>query len=69
MRTAPNQKTRGMPSLFVYRRLTSHAQFASAGEAWEELREAEKDEAKERLKSLRYEKYDDHSRSRTYVNP
>ena len=38
----------------------SHAQFASAGEAWEDLRESERDEAKERLKSLRYEKYDVH---------
>ncbi|KAF9642721.1 hypothetical protein BDM02DRAFT_3176536 [Thelephora ganbajun] len=38
------------------KRLTKRNEFAAAGEVWEDLQEAEKDEAKERLKSLRYEK-------------
>ena len=45
-----------MVSFRSHRSPVSHAQFASAGEIWGESLEAEKDEAKERLKSLRYEK-------------
>ena len=48
--------------------ITSHAQFASAGEKWGESLEAEKDEAKERLKALRYEKYYVYLRSGTRAN-
>jgi len=47
-----------MVSHHPHRSPASHAQFASAGEAWGDSLEAEKDEAKERLKSLRYEKYE-----------
>jgi len=57
-----------MISLRPHRSPTSRAQFASAGENWEESLEAEKDEAKERLKSLRYEKYIAHLRSGTRAN-
>lgn len=57
MRTASRKGRRYVitsPTLFFI----SHHQFASAGGLWEDLKEAEKDEAKERLKSSRYEKYD-----------
>ena len=57
-----------MVSLHPRRFPASRAQFASAGEIWGESLEAEKDEAKERLKSLRYEKYNVHFRSGTRAN-
>lgn len=38
------------------RRRTKRNEFAAAGQQWEARREAEKDEAKERIKSQRYEK-------------
>lgn len=53
----------------AYHYPTLQVQFASAGETWEELREAEKDQAKERLKSLRYEKYGAQSHYELFLNP
>jgi hypothetical protein len=54
---------------FIYApSLVSYAQFASAGKIWEELQEAEREETKERLKSLHYEKCDEHPYSGTRVD-
>lgn len=49
-----------MPTFSISSSFASHPQFAAAGKQWDARREAEKDEAKERVKSLRYEKCDVH---------